>query len=469
MRAANPLVVADTWHFLKLVVLPYAQGDFSVGDLFIKRSAMDHSQPFRKLVLLASYEWFDLDFKFEAAVGILGAFAGLLVLWLMARSVRGARPARAAECLAFTALAAGYLSLSATSVFSWPLATMSFTNHVFIFMFAWAAWRGLVAPDRSSLVAVVIAGLALCLMADDTGLLTTIALALATLLHGWRIGNLRAAIQVVLACVVAYLLYALVFKLVSSTPDTGAAALPISSRLAALADQWRDAPEWVMVPLAGSVAHRRELGSWFGADFPAIGTLAALMMLAQLGFWWSALYGKRNVASFTATAIMLLFYALLAGILVARVSQYGSDYLWQPRYSIVYRWNLVALALMLVGQLAGVAGSPAPDARRRLPVWTGVASLLAAALVLVQIPLSVVAWERLPYIERYHQKQAVQIRQVAQAPTVPPGRCMSGVIVCRFPPETRVELLGFLQREQLNVFSQEFRNRHGMSAEPDRR
>ena len=69
VKAANPLVVADGWHFLEAIVMPYAHGDLAFGDLFLKRSAMDHSQPLRKLILLMHYEWFDLDYAVEAVIG----------------------------------------------------------------------------------------------------------------------------------------------------------------------------------------------------------------------------------------------------------------------------------------------------------------------------------------------------------------------------------------------------------------
>ena len=76
---ADPVVVSDAWHFIDLVVRPYATGDFGIGDLFVKRNALDHSQPLNKLVTIANYEWFDLDYRYEAMLGALSACASNVV------------------------------------------------------------------------------------------------------------------------------------------------------------------------------------------------------------------------------------------------------------------------------------------------------------------------------------------------------------------------------------------------------
>lgn len=468
VQAANPLITSDTWHYLGSLILPYSQGDFSIGDLFSKRNAMDHSQPLRKLILLANYEWFGLDLMFGAVVGVLAAFVGLAVLWSMVRSARGVgRQATSAEYLVFIALAAGYLSLSARVVFSWPLLTTSFTNHFFIFMFAWAAWRALTQPDWRRLSALLVAGFALSVVADDTGLLTTIALLLATLLHGLRTKQWRAVLRVVAVCVLAYGLYAVFYKVVSSTPAAGTAALPLASRLEQLGAQWAHAWQWVAVPLAGAVVHRVQLTGWFGSDEVFVVLLAVMLALGHLWFWLTAWRGRQNVASFTAGVLMLLFYGLLAGILVARVSQYGSDYLWQPRYSIIYRWHLVALCLMLLGQLAGKDPTTIRGTLRDGLVGKLVAGVFVAGLVLVQIPLSIYAWEELVYVQRYHQRQARQIGELARAPASPPDSCIAGLVVCRFPLEHRIELLDFLREQRLNIFSPAFQARHHMTPAPE--
>src|SRR3546814_249470 len=179
VRAASPVLTSDTWHFVSSVVLPYAQGDFGPGDLFAKRSATDHSQPLRKLLLLLNYEWFDLDPMFNAIVGVLAGFATLAILWLMLRRARAEREAGPVELLAFLALAAAYLSLNASIVFSWPLVTTSFTNHPFILLLAWAAWDVLERRTGWALARLFAATLFLCVIADDTGLLCAIAIILA--------------------------------------------------------------------------------------------------------------------------------------------------------------------------------------------------------------------------------------------------------------------------------------------------
>jgi len=79
--------------------------------------------------------------------------------------------------------------------------------------------------------------------------------------------------------------------------------------------------------------------------------IAIVVIAAHAWFWRSALVGRRNLASFVAVALMLVFYGLVAGILLGRVGANGMLYLWQPRYTLIYAWNIVALLLMASGAI----------------------------------------------------------------------------------------------------------------------
>src|SRR3546814_14806596 len=116
-KVANPLVASDGWAFVDGVVRKAAEGNFEWQDLFFKRGALDHSQPLRKLSLLFHYRFFDLDFSIDAIAGVSFAIVNVAILWWVARSGRRGMPPSASEYFAFTALAAVFLSLTATVVF----------------------------------------------------------------------------------------------------------------------------------------------------------------------------------------------------------------------------------------------------------------------------------------------------------------------------------------------------------------
>lgn len=456
VKAANPLVVADGWHFLHAIVMPYAHGELEFGDLFLKRGAMDHSQPLRKLILLMHYEWFDLDYSVEAVIGALAGIANLAVFWSLLAGGRTDAGRQPAQWLAFLALAAAYLSLNASVVFSWPLLTLNYTSHTFLLAYFGAAWWALHGAGDGRPLLVALAGFALGVVADDTGTIAAIALALSAALHGARVGNPRRAGAVVLAAIAGQGAYLLFYRLVAPPVSGGGSLGELApALLERIGDWW----QWLAIPLSASVAHRAQLEAWLGATaatwLPSL--VAALLLLAHLWFWWKALAGRRNAAAFVACCQMLLFYGLLAGMLLARVSQHGSDYLWQPRYVLIYQWNIVALLLMAAAQLVPAHPEAGPAVTRSAARWTAVA---AAFVLLLQLPLSLQSWQVLPHAKRFQERQATQMRALAAAPGTVPRRCVPTLVVCRHPPARRAELMGFLREQRLSVFAPGFADRH---------
>lgn len=182
VKAVNPLIASDSWHFVDVIVRKAAAGDLSIGDLFFKRDAFDHAQPLRKLILLFHYRFFDLDFSVETVIAMIAAFLNLWLLWLVAAATRiqGQRDG-AIGLLLFAAMTAVYLSLNASVVFSWSLLTLNFTSHTFLLLFVIAFWRCIEQPGRSRLILLFCAALLADMVTDDTGLIVT-----AAALDVWR-------------------------------------------------------------------------------------------------------------------------------------------------------------------------------------------------------------------------------------------------------------------------------------------
>ena len=85
---ANPLIMSDTWHRIEPVLIPYAEGELQLGEIFHKRSAFDHSQPLRQAITLANYEGSPWISGFEAIVEWVAAFASSQFSGSLARSAR---------------------------------------------------------------------------------------------------------------------------------------------------------------------------------------------------------------------------------------------------------------------------------------------------------------------------------------------------------------------------------------------
>lgn len=468
-QAANPLVASDAWSAVDTVIRKIPAGEFRITDLFIKRSANDHSQPLRKLIMVWHYKYFDLDFGIEAIVGVLFAFLNLALLWRIARpsTIEGA-PISNVSMLGFTAIAGVYLSLNSSIVFSWPLLTLAYTSHAFTILFFAAAWLALENASVLRLSALFAAALLMNTVTDDVGAIATVAALIAIVVQCCRgvfiPKALWGAITIIAACALYKLTYAL---LVPAPIGEHAAGTGLWDSVGVLATQVPDMWKWAVIPLSASVAHRFQLHTYTATHTSAIEIgIAFIVVAAHIWFWLNVFRGRRNQPSFIAMCLMLMFYGLVAGILLARISAHGPEYLWQPRYVLIYEWNIVALLLMGIAQYQRAGKNRADPTVTLLPESgnkTGGHTIFVVAVVLLlllQIPLSLNSWRRVRYSEAYQQRMALQIAQLANHPLRPPAKCMPQLVVCGFPVQQRVRVLRFLKTRHLNLFSRQFQLRN---------
>ena len=449
-------LVSDNWYFVDRIVYPYAHGNLHPQDLLVKRGAMDHAQPLRRLLLLANYEWFDLDFRIEA---LFATLAGIASFCLLAIGIRRELQAGGRVAGIFlVAIAAVYFSLSAPMVFTWSLLTLGFTSHFFLFLWLLAAWAVLDVPSPGRTAALVVSTFLFGLVADDTALVATIAVVLAAALFGWRDRTRRgAAFLQVAACIIGIGLYLAFYRVAAPVAVDAGAAAAHGSRLEGLASQAAQAWQWILIPLSSSLVHRATLRAWFGdAGAAASIVLGLAFVLAHLWFWKKALDGERNRTAFIAVSVMFLFYGLVAGILLGRVSEFGTSYLWQPRYGFIYRWHILALLMMLVAQW------PAMRAKGRVARGSrGLALASAACLIALQLPLAAYAWNLARFTRNADAEAARQLLEMGNnAGMQPPAKCAAQLVVCKFEDARRQRIVGFLERQHLNAFSPGVRARN---------
>jgi hypothetical protein len=288
------------------------------------------------------------------------------------------------------------------------------------------------------------------------------AVVLASMLVAWRDAPRRGgAVLLAVACVVGIGLYLAFYKAVApSMVATGARAPALQGMHGnGLFAQAGHAWQWVMVPLSSAFVHRSTLQAWF----PGIGGIATILLgsacvVAHFWFWKKALTCAFNRTAFMAVAIMLLFYGLVAGILIGRVSQFGSEYLWQPRYGFIYRWHVIALLMMLVAQWPAMA----PAGGRGMRWMRRVAVAIVALVMALQLPLDVTAWKNARYVRHANAEIARQLLAMGgDASRRAPAACAAQLVVCRYDDARRQRIVGFLEQQRLNAFSPEVRARNG--------
>lgn len=442
-------IISDAWYFLDVFVRKALDGTLSLSDFFVRRAGFDHAQPLKKLLLLFELRYFHLNFRIGAIVGVIFAFASLLIvraimLW------REPLPNRTTHWLWVMACVTIF-SLNSVTVWTWGLVTAGFMFYSFMLALFVCLWRTVCSGKYGLLIVVAFV---VDIIGDDRALIVGIACLLALLLAAlrnktYRHTALRAAIILIACYIAARISYAFLYT-APAIHTMGAGVRLGRVAHAFIHGGWY---QWTIVPLGQSVISRvpltsQPLSHYIGGAAKSIQlTIGSLLLIAHVWFWYRAYEKPLNIRTFSAVALMLVVYGMLAGIVWARVPTYGNDVFLDARYVLIYCFGNVALLLMCAG--CGWSHMRQP----RLPT-TAVAALVVALIVL-QLPLSRAAWIRGPWITQYHAKIADQIWYIARTNDVPKD-CMRQVRPCQYGPEKRAELIGLLKKHHLNIFSPDF-------------
>jgi hypothetical protein len=452
-RVSNPLLAYDNWVFVDTFLRVALEQGAGLGDYLVKRAGVDHAQPLGKLVMLLNYRWFGLDFRLEGYLGIAFGVAAFIVMCQLVLRTATA-DTRVAACAVLIAIAAVFFSIDSLNVYLYSMVTMWHSLTLCFLVVAWLAWRALQHVRWKAL-----AGMALLwgIVADDTAIIGTAALVLAIAVWAWRPRRWHDALRVVLVLGAALLacrgIYAAFGEVRGATqPEFN---VDLGARVSALASMWRDAWSWIATPLASGLVHRTTAESLLGhAANPARNAVACLLLVAHIAFWRSAVRrGPENAVGFVAIALMLYFYAHVAGLLYGRVFVRGADFLDQQRYVVFYRLGVVALLLMLAARLP-VRSTAATW--RASPAW---AMAAVAPLLLLQLPVARHEWGNAHAFPGHFTSMASDMAAVARDP-VTPRACVHGVDICLLDAGPRAALARFVVAYRVNLFSPAFQRRH---------
>jgi hypothetical protein len=452
LRASDPVMRSDAWYFFDVFVRKAIDGSLGIADFFVKRHGIDHAQPASKLVLYLTWRFFDLDFTFEALVGVVSAGVCLLLLrrFMMARG-HGA-PVGMSAHVAWGAIALMLFSMSTTGTWAWSLVALEYLTFIPMLLFIWAVWETWKAPAGSRYALLAGATLLLGVVDDDSAWIVLLAVFIASCFvfacdQRMRRSHLWKVLAVVLVCMavvrVGYFFAPMIGG--TSSPQPLIVYLTKLLALARQGDVWR----WIAWPLLWSVLPHSPFSWLKGAAWLVVECVSVvLLLLAHVWFWWRALRGNCNLTKFSAICLMLQAYGWLAGILIYRVTEYGSTYLFQDRYFSLYQFNVIALLMMWAATTDMAA--MARNGWRRLGGAVPYAAV--AILLVVQISFSSQGWYARRYTQLYYHRMAVQLWQLAADPGNTTG-CLPELVICRYPLDARTQNMQLLHEHQLNVFS----------------
>lgn len=451
LLVSDPLLTADSWYFLDVFVRHAYDGQLGIDDFFVQRTGLDHAQPLRKLILLMELKWFRLSLLPQALVGL---FCAGLCAYLLYRLVQrepkspGSRISAPLMCLTIACI---LISANGTEIWTWSLVTLSYTSLVFVFWFFIAVWR---ASTTGRYMGLVVSSALLAIVADDSAVLAGAAALLAVigfgLKKGLRGGWWRVPAIFVGIIAIEQILIGVFGPVIGGYDPSANVGRLIGSFLNG--GWWR----WPVYALSDSVISNDTL-IWFDPKHVFVwqAGLAGILAALHVWFWWRFLRTRSTGPAFVAVCLMLLYYAVVAGIVYGRVGEFGSAYLHEARYVLFYQLNLIALALMYAG-----GREPRVDPRHRRP-WLQPGIGFALALLVLQPVYAKHAWHLAPYIRLYHWEMAGQITAMAQHPEVTPKNCVPELPICDMAPAKRAELLSLLKQHNLNIFNDKFRLMHG--------
>jgi hypothetical protein len=450
---ANPVISQDAWYMLDALVSKDLGDELTLRDFFSKRDATDHSQPLHRLLLLANLHAVDLDFWFEGLLGVL--LAALCAVLLIALALDRQRlTVGAAAIIALIPLT--LFSLNAQENYFWSLVGLFYLTLPLTLALFWIGARGK-PPFAIGLMTLLV-----MVVMDGAGLLAAMALLGTLLIAGCRAQRWRSLWPSGLAIVTAVVLYRIAYDTLMPPVPTGA-GVDFDAALSAVFATAHSAWFSVSAPPAAALAHRDHFAVWFGADAPwAIGATATVVLALHGAFWVSVVRRPLNdPRSFLAVALMLWAYAMVAGIVFARIPRFGIDYLWQHRYINGYQLATIALVL----QWLAVRATRTPTTRFRRVSHGLLPTLALIGFGWLQYQLSTIAYTSSQYIAEFNVNMASNLYCLANHPREPNPHCVPHHAVCGWGTDTRARLVGLLVEHQLNVFSPVFQERHGMSPE----
>ena len=319
-----------------------------------------------------------------------------------------------------------------------------------ILFYMWAAWnawhtqRYLLLTVATTILGVTVDDNAIVAVAVTLIVLPIIAVSDAR----YQVGHLWKVIVIVATCMVIVRVgysYAPVVGETFTPPQPLAVHLSALFELARQGDTWK----WVTIPLMMSVLPASPVAGFSVKAWLLIEiAVTVLLLISNALFWRKALRGPYNLSKYVAVCLMVLSYGWIISIVVYRVSQLGSSYLYQDRYVFIYQFNVVALLLM--SAVGDEAGAKLGSRYKRLRQW--LPALCCIVLIVLQIPFSFHAWQSRRYLILYYHQMAVQVEDLAKDPDQV-ANCVHELSICRLPLDRRRALIHLLVANHLNVFS----------------
>lgn len=459
-QAVNPLIQSDAWYFLDTNIRKWISHGFNWSDLFVKRGLVDHAQPLNKFFLYINYRFLNLDFAFEALVGLTGYFSIILffLYHFISKLLNGATTAQ--NTIAFLMALLVFTSLNATGLYTWSLVTFSFLPLFIAFSCGWLSWHFL--HKKNVTVCILFFLLSTLAIGDTASIILWATIATTIVITSFSKDSeffKRGALWIFIAGLFIVSIFLIInWNFLLNKTNTSAAKetqLHLTDPSFYL--------ESIRIIFSSSIIHGTHL-SHLGSTSKFLSWLIALPLLFfYLKHFFDLIKNRKSLNEMDFIISFILIYASISivAIIVGRVSEYGITYLNQPRYLVIYQ--LIPFSLFLKW-----AFSDTSDKERRQKISFSVVSVtLFIFLSLVELKESVSAYRAVPWMWKWSIDQTKVISNYLNNPNLPAGNCTPHAIpICGLSKEKRNELLKILRDNKLNIFSWNFQNKYRLFLMP---
>ncbi|MEH6515092.1 MAG: hypothetical protein V7742_00310 [Halioglobus sp.] len=446
--ASTRYIKSDDWFYIGQILVPWFSGDFSWSNLLVIRGTGDRIQLFHRAFLILNAEYFSLNMLIRGVVGFSFYVACLVVLLRHFRETNlfGCQKHRFGGVIAMS-LALCFFSFNSTVNLTWPLVTLGYAVYLVIFLFFIFLSKN-ISKERPNHKGLALFAAVALLMGDDTAMLACIAAALILSIYCYTTREFQRNIKSILAISAVLLGYVLLKREFVEYLNNRNSETAILEYF--LADPFVIV-KYILRSLSNSVVffHHLKFFEPKHADkiAYAIGSLVLFLQLTSLFLY---IYFDKHRKSIVPIAMLLLYWGLLAGVMIYRLPGTGltaGDY---PRYIRSYSIGLFATAIMLVSILPDIQNILMLKARSIRRLLYSLFALIFCSFLLLQIVFIEGRWSSLSYLLNHHERIELRINEYGNAESV---NSLTGKSICPGKIDTCYEKVQFLKKERLNIFS----------------
>ena len=452
--SANPLIQSDAWYFLDANIKKWIAQGFNLSDLFVKRSVIDHAQPLNKFFLYLNYRFFNLDFRFESLIGLFGLFSIIFFFVHRFLIILFTKAVLARNIIAFSMAIMIITSLNATGLYTWSLVTFSFLPLAMAFACAWFTW--LFLQNKKVILCLIFLIFSMLLIGDTAAIILwgslfiSIVLILKTKDSTFK--NRAIVWLLVSGALVATIFLSINWSFIFTDNNSSIAK---TSQLQLTNPMFY--VEAIRIIFSAALIHGTHLTN-LGESTKTITLIFALPILYfYIKHFVDLLFIKKDITEIDFLVTFMLVYASasIAAIIFGRVSEYGINYLNQPRYLVIYQ--LIPFSLLIKW-----AFTENNNTQERYSIHYSILAIFAGTFLLViQLSVSSTAYRAVPWIWKWHIEQANAISKYADDPTISSGNCTPhSVPICGMPINKRNDLIKTMQARKLNLFNPNFQNKY---------